>query len=116
MKVSNPKSDKELTLFVLEQISVVEEYLKGIEEYEFYQNSMLKDACFARIMVIGEYANRISDDVKNKYKEIEWVVMKKARNFYAHGYGAMDWTRVWETLDKEVPKLKKDFENILEGL
>lgn len=116
MSISNPKSDRELIIFILEQISVIEEYLKGKEEYEFYRNMMLKDACFARIMVIGEYANRISSNIKDKYKTIEWAVMKKARNFYAHGYGLMDWTRVWETLNDEIPKLKIDYEKILTDL
>lgn len=45
MSIPNPKSDRELILFILEQISVIEEYLKGKDEYEFYQNMMLKDAC-----------------------------------------------------------------------
>ena len=37
-------------------------------------------------------------------------------NFYAHGYDALDWTRVWETLEKEIPKLKLGFQNILNEL
>lgn len=112
----NPKSDIELILFVLEQIDVIEEYLSGIEAYEFYNNSMLRDACLTRLLAIGEYLKRVSDEVKHNYHQVEWRIIAQARNFYAHGYGAMEWTRVWETLDVEIPKLKIEFQKILNDL
>lgn len=112
----NPKSDKDLILFVLEQIAVVEQYLQNIEEYEFYNNSMLKDACLTRLLAIGEYSKRVTEEVKNKYRNVEWRIIAQARNFYAHGYGAMEWTRVWETLNVEIPKLKTEFQAILKDL
>jgi uncharacterized protein with HEPN domain len=116
MTETNPKSDKALVLYVLEQIEVIRQYLEGISDYEFYQNRMLKDACYARIMVIGEYSKRISGKIQEQHNYIEWEVMKRARNFYAHGYGSLDWTRVWETLQTEMPRLKIDFERLLKEL
>jgi len=114
--MSELKSDKDLMLFVLEQVEELEQYLNGIEEYYFYNNNMLKDACFTKLLVIGEYSKRISNLVKEKHREIKWERIAKARNFYAHGYGMADWTQIWETLKNEIPHLKQGFENILTGL
>ncbi len=114
--INNQSSDKELVIFVLEQIKILEDYLNDVEEYNFYNNSMLKDASLMKLLAIGEYSKRISDEVKYKYPRVEWRIIAQARNFYAHGYGAMEWTRVWETLSVEIPKLKIEFQVILNDL
>jgi uncharacterized protein with HEPN domain len=108
--------DKELVLFLLDQIEMLHSYLENKNEYDFYNDNILKDACFAKLFVIGEYAKRISDKTKQSYPQIEWGVMLSARNFYAHGYGTLDWTQVWDTLHKEIPKLKIEFQVILNDL
>lgn len=46
-------------------------------------------------------------------RKIEWEVIRSARNFYAHAYDALDWTKVWETLQSEIPLLKKQLEKII---
>lgn len=74
---------------------------------------MLKDACLMKLTVIGEYSSKISDTFKGKFSEIEWQLLKSARNFYAHAYGMVTWLRVWETLNKDVPQLKVKIQNIV---
>lgn len=113
---NNPVSDKELVLFVLDQIDGLGAYLRNVAEYDFYNNSMLKDACFTKLLVIGEYTKRISEDIKAKYPEVRWAAIAKARNFYAHGYGMTEWTQVWETLNIEIPQLREVFQVILNDL
>lgn len=58
--MSHPKSDKEQIIYILEQISVIEQYLEGKDEDMFYRDAMLKDACFARLLVLGEHTGRLS--------------------------------------------------------
>ena len=116
MTNTNPTTDKELVIFVLEQIQELGEYLKGINEYDFYNNNMLKDACLMKLLAIGEYTKRMSNYVKETYTNVEWRLIAQARNFYAHGYGATEWTRVWETLDVEIPRLKVELQIILNDL
>lgn len=66
-----------------------------------------------KLLVIGEYSSRISDSQKNRFTEVEWQLLKAARNYYAHAYGNVTWLRVWETLNEDIPQLKKKIENII---
>jgi uncharacterized protein with HEPN domain len=107
------KSDRELFLFVQEQIDTLEDYLGGRTIDDFLNDPILKDACLMKLLVIGEYANKISDSEKQRFSEIEWQLLKAARNFYAHAYGGINWMRVWETLSEDIPQLKKKIGNII---
>lgn len=106
--------DRHIILYLIEQIEIIEKYLLNKTEDDFYRDDILKDACYARVLVLGEYAGRTSDEFKEKHNEIEWEVIRGARNFYAHAYNALDWTKVWETLKNEIPELKLKFKNIID--
>ena len=110
------KSDLELFVFVLEQINILETFHSGRSEYEFLNNNMLKDACLMKLLVIGEYSSKISDVQKSRFSEIEWELLRAARNYYAHVYGGVTWVRVWETLNEDIPRLKEKIVRIIEVL
>ncbi len=107
------KSDKELFIYVVEQISILETFIHGKDEYTFLNDAILKDACLMKLLVIGEYSSKISEAQKNRFSEIEWQLLRATRNYYAHVYGGVTWVRVWETLSEDIPKLKKKLENII---
>ena len=99
--------------FLLECINHLENYTNNVDEDIFLRNEEKKDACLTRIVMIGEYSARISDDLKNKFTDVEWQLMKSTRNYYVHGYRGIDWRRVWETIQKDIPPLKIKVEKIL---
>jgi len=88
----------------------------GTDEDDFLRNEEKKDACLTRIVMIGEYSARISDDLKNKFTDVECQLMKSTRNYYVHVYRGIDWLRVWETIKKDIPPLKIKIEKILSQL
>lgn len=108
--------DVEYLEFVLECIEHIEGYTKGVDEDSFLRNEEKKDACLTRIVVIGEYSARISEDIKNKFTDVEWQLLKATRNYYVHVYRGIDWRRVWETIEKDIPLLKIKVEKILSQL
>lgn len=102
--------------FLLECIDHLENYTNNTDEDSFLRNEEKKDACLTRIVMIGEYSARISDNLKDKFTEVEWQLMKSTRNYYVHVYRGIDWVRVWETIQKDIPPLKIKVENILSQL
>ena len=102
--------------FLLECIDHLEKYTKNIDEDDFLRNEEKKDACLTRIVMIGEYSARISDNLKDKFTDVEWQLMKSTRNYYVHVYRGVDWKRVWETIQEDIPPLKIKVENILSQL
>jgi len=85
----------------------------NIDEDNFLRNEEKKDACLTRLILIGEYSAKISDELKSKFSEIEWQLIKATRNYYVHVYRGIDWRRVWETLVKDIPVLKIKVEKVL---
>jgi uncharacterized protein with HEPN domain len=63
--------------------------------------------------MIGEYSTRISENLKEKFTDVEWQLMKSTRNYFVHVYRGIDWRRVWETIQKDIPLLKTKVEKIL---
>lgn len=102
--------------FLLECIDHLENYTNNVDEDSFLRNEEKKDACLTRIVMIGEYSARISENLKDKFTDIEWQLMKSTRNYYVHVYRGIDWRRVWETIQKDIPPLKIKVEKILSQL
>lgn len=98
---------------MLESIITIFDYISNKTEDEFYRDATLKDACLMRLIVIGEYGIKISDTLKSNFKEVEWQVLKAARNFYVHVYDRIDWTKVWETIHSDLLPLKLKIERII---
>lgn len=102
--------------FLLECIKHLENYTNNVDEDSFLRDEEKKDACLTRIVMIGEYSARISDSLKDKFTDVEWQLMKSTRNYYVHVYRGIDWRRVWETIQKDIPPLKIKVEKILSQL
>lgn len=51
------------------QIDTLERYLGNKTADEFYNDPVLKDACFARILVLGEYAGRTTQEFRERHSE-----------------------------------------------
>jgi len=103
----------EMLRYLLEQISVIESYTKGLGEDEFLRHDMVKDATLMRLMVLGEYSAHINDELKDRFSDIQWQLIKAARNYYAHVYRGVDWLMVWEVVKTELPTLKIKLEHII---
>ncbi len=67
--------------FLLECIDHLEKYTDNIDEDTFLRDEEKKDACLTRIVMIGEYSSRISENIKDKFTNVEWQLMKSTRNF-----------------------------------
>lgn len=102
--------------FVLEQIEELESFTEGVDENDFLNSRLIEDACLMKLLVIGEYMSKLSSEFKEKYADINWRLLKAARNFYAHEYGDVVWPKVWGTLKTSIPELKGKIQNILEEI
>lgn len=101
---------------IYSSIQAIEGYLSNVDENIFLENDILRHAVLMRLIVIGEYGAKISDESKNEFKEIEWQILKAARNFYIHVYDKVNWIYIWETVKTDLPDLKQKIQNIINQL
>lgn len=101
---------------ILLSIDKINEYSKGLTLNEFLNDSKTSDAVIRNFEIIGEAANRLPDDIKEKYPEIDWYRIRGFRNRIVHDYMGIDYQMVWLIKEDYLPNLKNEVENILGSL
>jgi uncharacterized protein with HEPN domain len=65
---------------------------------------------------MSESTQRVSEDLKSGYPEIEWARISAFRNVLVHDYLGIDIERIWEITQTEVLQLKTAVRAMLESL
>jgi len=110
------KNDLVYILHIQEFCNDIIEYLKYETNSfdDFKNNKMLVDAVIRKLEIIGEASNNISETFKNKYNYIPFKEMKGIRNILIHEYFGVDHNIVYKTVVEEIPKLKKQIDEMVE--
>lgn len=94
-----------------EQIDEANTMFNASEE-ELKNNSVYRNAVALCILQIGELANRLTEDYRAMTEaQIPWRAVRGLRNIVAHHYGKIDYKSLWETIDRDIPALRKFCEN-----
>lgn len=108
-------SEKDDIIFIehiLESISALNEFSAGISINELSSNRMKQSAIVREIEVIGEAVKNISENLKNKHKEIGWREIAGTRDKMIHHYFGVDVNTVWNIVKKDIPILEKQIREI----
>lgn len=108
--------DKEILLnHVLEAIEYIEKYTGEITKEEFLEDEKTQDAVIRRIEIIGEGIKNIPEEFREENQESLWEGAAGMRDILIHQYFSVDMEVVWNTVQKTVPELKENIENMKEG-
>ena len=100
---------------ILEAADRIIEYTSGIKSADDFNNDYRNfDATMMNFVVIGEMADKLSDEFKKKHHEIEWTKIKGFRNIVAHDYFGIDAEEVWQIIKNKFPALKSDIKLLLD--
>ena len=101
---------------ILDAILRIEEYLRGIEEEEFYQNNLVQDGVIRQLEIIGEGTKRISQKIREDHNHIPWKDIAGMRDKLIHDYFGVDVEQVWLTAKDDIPTLQIEIEKVLSTL
>lgn len=99
---------------ILLAISRIEQYLKGLSFDAFSQDQKTIDAVVRNLEIIGEAANRLPDEFKEKYFEIEWHKIVGLRHRIVHDYFGIDLEIIWQILKKDLPEFRNALSQIID--
>ncbi|MDD5396666.1 MAG: DUF86 domain-containing protein [Candidatus Moranbacteria bacterium] len=98
---------------IFESIELIEKYTKGLSYNKFLENNEVQDAVMRRIEIIGEATKNVPLKIRKEYPEIPWRQMAGMRDMLAHEYFGIVMKRIWDTTQKDLPKLKKQILKII---
>lgn len=103
-------------LSILDAIDKIEKYTANLKNADhFYAETQSFDASMMNFIVIGEMAEKISDNFKEQTKnKIDWFKIKSFRNIVAHNYFGIDAEEVWQIINGSLKSLKIDIKKIIE--
>ncbi|MFH1670435.1 MAG: DUF86 domain-containing protein [Patescibacteria group bacterium] len=103
------KQQKDVRVYlddILNAIVHIEEYTTEGKRL-FCRDDKTQDAVIRQISIIGEAASKLPVLLRKKYKQISWKEAISMRNILIHEYSATNVQRVWDTVKKDLPVLKK---------
>lgn len=92
------------------------EYVDGVSEDTFKQNSLIQDAVVRNIEIIGEASKCLSARLREANPQIEWKEIMRMRDKIVHHYFKLDLDVVWQTANVDIPALGVQVEAILLSL
>ncbi len=107
---------REWSVFIedmLESINKIEQYVNSMNFDEFNNDSKTVDAVIRNFEILGEAARHIPHSIRTHYSLIPWRDIIDFRNRITHEYFTISLQIVWEIIQKELPKLKLQLEELL---
>ena len=99
---------------ILDAVDKVGEYTQGMDFKSFTEDRKTVDAVVRNLIIIGEAAIQIPEEVCAKHPEVPWYEMRGMRNFIVHEYFKASDKIIWDTVQVDLLLLPALLENILE--
>ena len=101
---------------IQESIDEIENFIDDSSEEDFSKDIKTQDAVARRLEIIGEAVKNLPLSFKKKYPGVMWREIAGICDKLIHHYFSIDMSIVWETVNKDIPNLKKKINKILKDL
>lgn len=90
---------------ILDALSAVRKYVDGMTYEDFVSDRKTVDAVVRNLIIIGEAAVHIPDEICHSYQTMPWPDMRAMRNFVVHEYFGVSDKILWDTVQIDLPPL-----------
>jgi uncharacterized protein with HEPN domain len=97
---------------ILIALGLIEEFISDISNFTDYQNdNKTKSAVERQLVIIGEAVNHFRKESGSNLNSSHQII--NFRNRLVHAYDAIDDAIVWVIIQKHLPELKKEVEELI---
>jgi len=98
---------------ILSAVQDIDSHRATLTAQTFERDRKAVHAVLFNLVVIGEAARNVPDEVQKAHPEVPWADMCAMRNFVAHGYFAVSAAIVWATITEDLPVLVEPLRRLL---
>lgn len=107
------RDNKLLLLDMLEAAKKIRKYTSDLDFNAFLENDLVIDAVARNFEIIGEAANRVEPDFKNKHPQIAWNRITGFRNRIIHEYFGIDYEIMWTIIEESLGELINQLQELM---
>ena len=107
------RMDADLIQDIIESIHRITSYTEKISYDEFLKDYKSQDAVIRNLEILGEAGKLLSVKIKEKYPHIPWKDITGTRDKLIHDYFGVNINLVWDTVEKEIPRLSQSVDRLL---
>ena len=107
--------ERSVALFVqdmLDSIEKIDSYRAGVTADDFATDSLLQDAVFRRLEVIGEAAKHVSEAVRARHPNVPWQEIAGLRDVLIHKYFGIIVEQVWQVITTDLPAVEPGLQQV----
>ncbi|PWA09743.1 DUF86 domain-containing protein [Pueribacillus theae] len=94
----------------------IQKYSRGLSYDDSISNDLVSDAVIKNILVIGEAAKNIPEEIRIACPQIEWRKMAGMRDMVIHAYFSINYRIVWDVVQNKIPVLEQHVKQLLKNL
>ncbi|MFZ2109031.1 MAG: HepT-like ribonuclease domain-containing protein [Roseiarcus sp.] len=100
---------------MLRAIERIESYVHDLDHAAFERNTLVQDAVIRNFEIIGEAANKIQladSTFAQRHPELRLDLAYRMRNALIHGYDSVNLSTIWNTIQSDLPTLRRQLANV----
>jgi uncharacterized protein with HEPN domain len=90
---------------MLREAQLARTFIGGLSMDEFEQDLKTQHAVLRCLDIIGEAANNISSETRDKLPALPWTQIIRQRHVAIHHYHKVEMSRIWATVKQDLPPL-----------
>src|SRR3989344_5570625 len=101
---------------IIDAMDSIEKFVGKMTLEELKDDEKTSSAVIRKFEIIGEAAKYMPNNIKEKYKDIQWKSMAGMRDRLIHAYFGIDYGLVWSAIKNEIPKLKPKLKKLVSSM
>jgi uncharacterized protein with HEPN domain len=110
----SPRHWKERVKDILDAIQEIQTFVTDVDFAVFQNDQKTMRAVELDLIIIGEAANMIPEDLQEEYPEIAWQLMRGMRNRLVHTYFSVSPKILWDTIQQDLPPVVEALKTLLD--